>query len=103
MVGGLQSASAPQLAHAPDLERVRYSMSVQRGRQRSRLLWLNVVSLWGQRQQPYVFSIGTVFLTGLLTYRESEVPVGNSAMADEVFSNHFTVCALCFIFSTSPA
>ena len=78
-------------------------MSGQRGRRRSRLLWSKVVSLWGRRQQPYVFSIETVFLTGLLTYRESDVSAGNSATAGAVFSNHFTVSAFCFIFSTSPA
>ena len=37
-----------------------------------------------------------------LTYRESEVSVGNDAKAGAVFSNHFTVSALCFILSTSP-
>lgn len=42
------------------------------------------------------------FLTGPLTYRESDVFVVNSAMAGAVFSNRFTVSALCFIISTSP-
>jgi hypothetical protein len=37
------------------------------------------------------------------TYRDSDASVDNSAMLGAVFSNDFTVCALCFIFSMSPA
>lgn len=39
----------------------------------------------------------------LLTYTESGMSLGNSAMAGMVFSNHFTVRALCFILSRRPA
>ena len=50
-----------------------------------------------------VSQVTTVFLTGLLTYRESNLSIGNNATVGAVFSNHFTVSAFCFIFSTSPA
>ena len=50
-----------------------------------------------------VSPVATVFMTGFLTYRESNLSIGNSAMVGAVFSNHFTVSAFCFIFSTSPA